>query len=220
MSTNLNSETMSNVDLSKYNDFINRLLKTKEELEVDKGSPKKVSQEDDLYYWYGSIVAHKAEIYRIHNNHIVWLAIDLTNDKLSVNDFVELWGEPEYSVKRYEEADSFHNKVLAWPSKGRVLLVNGDSLYSRVVRMEFFQPETLDQYLTNWGKDYANKEKVNLLVTPTPFTQLTPTVTQPEQQTVFANSQIRNEFALLFIVVAIALFFAFLSLKRKKSKNP
>lgn len=213
---------MPNIDLTKFSNQFDQLLKTSEQIQSLKGAPKKqTTEQGDLYYWYGSIVPHKAELYRFENGKVVWTSIDVTADKVSVQDFVEVLGEPEYSVKRYNEtSDSLQNKIIAWPSKGRVLIASGNDLYAQVQRTEFFQPETVEQYLKNWGIDYVDKEKVNILVTPTPFIQLTPIVTQAEQPTVFANSQIRVEFLLFFIIVAIALFFAFLSFKRKKTSIP
>lgn len=207
---------------NQYQSFTDTLGKSSQEVQSLKGVPKKQTQfQGDLYYWYDSIVPSKAELYRFHEDKVVWTSLDVSSQELTFEALVNSFGKPEFSVYRYaEQEDSFQSKIAAWPTQGKAAIVSGSDSGAKVLRLEFFQPESVDEYLTNWGKDYADKEKINLLVTPTPYPpEATVSLAQsPSSSTsLFGNPQLSYPLLVLVLFLGFIILFVLLSWKRKKS---
>ncbi len=215
---------MAKIDVDTYKTYIELLGQTPDQVTAIKGNPKKQSTEEgSLYYWYGSIAPSQAELYRFADGKVVWVSLDMSDQNFSLDQFVQALGSPAYSIRRYaEKNDSLRNHVAAWPEQGKAVIVNGVDLNASVVRFEFFQPETVQEYLTNFGKDYADKEKVNLLESATSFPQASAIdnqqiQTQPNSVNQFF-SQNKTQLSLI-IVLLIALVIVTIRALRKSHRN-
>lgn len=210
---------MPNLDISTYTIYSEQLGKTRSELETSKGQPlRESSEEGDTFYWYSSIVPHKAELYRFQSDKVVWVSIDVSQETLTVQDFDQGWSNPEFAAKKYKEVDPLQTIVVAWPSQGRAVIASGTDETAKVNRIEFFAPETVEQYLSNWGKNYADKERLTI-VDPLAANPGTPQAQQTTQQklaekVIFPNQQVIMYSGGILLALVFGLVFFFLILNR------
>lgn len=208
---------MTALDIKTTIQYVEKLGLTSEQLVVFKGNPKKETQEEgDVFYWYESIVPSRAELYRLKDDKVVWVSIDFSDQNVLLSEFVSQFGEPQFSVMRYDQDDSLRSRVVAWPSLGRAAIVSGNDLQSKVTRVEFFESTNLESYINTWGKGYSSKEEVNLIVTPR--LEQVRVLNQPTNlalSTTWSYKEIGFLLVLLVIAVGLATWLGFVVFRKK-----
>lgn len=208
---------MSTFTLSDYQRLIDTINTPVANLVETKGEPLlQTTEQDAIFYWYESQVPTKAEIYRLDDDKVVWTSIDVKKQNIILDQVVQVLGSPTISIQRYESKDSIQSHIASWPEKGITVILSGDNVYAKVLKIEFFKSQTKTEYLSNLGEKFKDKQVVNLIVTPTPI--ITETVSLPKY--IYLNTYITSDVgSIAFVFFTITFVICIILLQRHFSKK-
>lgn len=142
-----------------------RVGDTVEKLVELRGDEKKRTQRDEYdVWWYRSVAPSQADIYYSEREIIVFISAYI-EDRTTLQSYIDQIGEfPQASFYRYDHqlADSLTQRVHVWFDQGISVITSGESVDSRVLREDQFEPMSLGEYWRTWGEKYAENKKVVL----------------------------------------------------------